>query len=178
VVLLVLLIVAVADGAPDNGDLARRLDRTFGELTPGRTLRELTAKLSDSLVYAERSTAALHTVYLVRSARASGHSAWQAATCEFDADGRLARCVREGKMQLTEAVAEADWNKIGDGATLRTVYATIGPPGEPILSTPPGYDSALEYMVRLTKPTAYFSSCAGRILLRHGIVAAKELMCE
>jgi hypothetical protein len=160
------------------GNLAKRLDRTFAELAAGRTLPELTAKLGDDLVYVERSTAALRTMYLILGVRDSRHSAWQGVTCEVDVSGRLKRCVREGRVQLAEAVAEADWNKIEDGASLRTVYRKIGPPGEPILGTPPGYDSALEYMVRLTKPTPYFSSCAGRILLRNGIVAAKQLMCE
>jgi hypothetical protein len=179
ILISMLFTASVSSGSADDRGLAKRLDAAVARLLPGRTLPDLKADFRDSLIELEPSAHPVgRSVYLIVSIREAGRSAWQAVICDFDPGGRLVRCLNEGPSHLTQTVAEADWNRIAEGASLPTVYRTIGPPGEPILGTPPGYDSALEYMVALAKPTPYFSSCAGRILLKKAVVAAKELMCE
>jgi hypothetical protein len=180
-ILVGLLIAGSVAGEPaaPGPNLTGRLDASLAQLLPGRTLVELKSKLGDSLVELEPYTGAgARSVYLIVAVRKAGRSASQAVTCDFDTGGRLARCVNEGPRYLTHTVAEADWARISRGASLKTVLRTIGPPGDPILGTPVGYDSGLEYMIALTKPTPYFATCAGRILIRNSVVAAKELMCE
>jgi hypothetical protein len=180
-ILVALLIAGSVAGEPvgNSESLSQRLDANLAQLLPGRTLAEVKGSLGHSLVELEPDTKAVaRSVYLIVTAREAGQSAWQSVICNFDAGGRLTRCVNEGPRYVSQNVAEADWDRIAKGASLQTVYRTIGPPGEPVLGTPPGNDVGLEYMVTLSKSTPQFSTCAGRILVKRGVVAAKELMCE
>jgi hypothetical protein len=178
-ILMALLIAASVGQAADQLSLSKQLDASLAQLIPGRNLLDVKAKLGDGVVELEPSTepAGRH-VYLIVTVRHAGRSAWQAVTCDFDAGGRLTRCLNQGHRHLEQTVAEADWDRITKGAALPTIYRTIGPPADPILGVPPGYETALEYMVKLTKPTPHWSTCAGRILIKKAVVAAKELMCE
>jgi hypothetical protein len=182
VILNAVLLAAVTSGGPSCGgnDSAKQLlDARRGQLVPGRTFAELKAKLGNALTELEPPNGAVsRQVHLIVVARDGNRSATQHVSCDFDSSTRLVRCANEGPRSVTQTVAEADWNRVSKGASREVVYQTICHPGDPVLGAPQGYEEGLEYMVALSRPTPHFSSCAGRILMKNGVVAAKELMCE
>jgi hypothetical protein len=153
------------------------LGQHVAKLVPGRPLQQIKQELGDSLVVLDSDPSTRQVFLLVGGRDRTLHAA-QRLDCDLDRDSRLVGCKKSDSPYLTRHVAQADWERIGNGDSLRSVYARICDPSDPVLGSPPATQLGLEYMVILTKPTAHYNSCAARLLVERDAVVKKELRCE
>jgi len=178
-ILGILVILAQASGSNCGSrqlalaDLAQHVSK----LAPGRPLEQIKRELGESVAVLD-SDPSTRQVFLVVGGRNGSLHASQRVDCNLDPGSRVLSCTKSDAPYVTRYVAESDWERIAAGDSLRSVYARICHPSDPVLGSPSPTQMSLEYMVRLTTPTAFYNSCAARLLVEGDVVVKKELRCQ